>query len=228
MTQVLDPMSSAVQEAERPNFIYGQIEASAAFIQFINKKKIVWTEHDDPKERRTEVTFVVNPIEETGMTSLFTRSAICSNRGEWADIVWPSLRDDCGIKELRTANGKFAKIEVVKTGRKYTNRSGEEVENTTFKFLSLYDNQAACAAAYVADGGKPRTNTVQADDPVGAIDMTRNADNAEREISKQFLPSLVKGAGGNREQLAMMLSSMAPLNKYFTVDSPEVVALMAA
>jgi len=52
MSAYLDPMNSAVEEAERPNFIYGQLEVSAAFIQFVNKKKTIWTEHDDPKERR--------------------------------------------------------------------------------------------------------------------------------------------------------------------------------
>ena len=68
MSAYLDPMNAAVEEAERPNFIYGQLEVSAAFVQFVNSKKIVWTEHDDPKNRSTEVTMVINPIEETGMT----------------------------------------------------------------------------------------------------------------------------------------------------------------
>ena len=221
----LDPMAAAVSEAERPNYVYGQVEITAAFVQFQNRKKIVWTEHDDPKDRRTEVTFVINPIEETGMTSLFTRSMICGNRGEWADIVWPSLRDDCGVKELRSADKKWVKVEVVKTGRKYTNRNGEEVENTTFKFLGLYDDHAACAAAFTADGGKPKAASND-DNPAGDIDMTPTAEIAEREMCKTFLPPLVKAANGNRQQLAQNLAAMAPLNKYFTVDSPEVVALL--
>ena len=233
MSTYLDPMSTAVEEAERPNFIYGQLEVSAAFIQFVNKKKTVWTEHDDPKERRTEVTMVINPIEETGLTQLFTRSTICGNRGEWADIIWPSLRDVCGIKELRAADKKFVKVEVVKTGRKYTNKNGEEVENTTFKFHGLFTDKAGCVSAFSADGGTPKStlNVAQptngAGDPM-AIDMTANANNPERESSKAFLPMLVKAAGGDLNQLKLTLASMSPLNKYFTIDSPEVQALLKA
>lgn len=230
MSAYLDPMNSAVEEAERPNFIYGQLEVSAAFVQFVNKKKIVWTEHDDPKERRTEVTMVINPIEETGMTQLFTRSTICGNRGEWADIIWPSLRDVCSIKELRSADKKFVKVEVVKTGRKYTNRNGEEVENTTFKFHALFVDKASCVSAFSADGGTPKNTLVTAPvtgDPM-AIDMTANANNLERENSKQFLPMLVKAANGDLNQLKTTLAAMSPLNKYFTVDSPEVQALLKA
>lgn len=233
MSTYLDPMNTAVEEAERPNFIYGQLEVSAAFIQFVNKKKTIWTEHDDPKERRTEVTMVINPIEETGLTQLFTRSTICGNRGEWADIIWPSLRDVCGIKELRAADKKFVKVEVVKTGRKYTNKNGEEVENTTFKFHGLFSDKDSCVNTFSADGGTPIRNTLHTapsanpSDPA-AIDMTPNANNAERQNSLLFLPMLIKAAAGDVNQLKTMMSSMSPLNKYFTVDSPEVVELLKA
>ena len=232
MSTYLDPMNTAVEEAERPNFIYGQLEVSAAFIQFVNKKKTVWTEHDDAKERRTEVTMVINPIEETGLTQLFTRSTICGNRGEWADIIWPSLRDVCGIKELRAADKKFVKVEVVKTGRKYTNKNGEEVENTTFKFHGLFADKAGCVSAFSADGGTPKSTLNVAPpnnpgDPM-AIDMTPNASNLERENSKAFLPMLIKAAGGDTNQLKTLIASMSPLNKYFSVDSPEVVELLNA
>lgn len=232
MSAYLDPMNAAVEEAERPNFIYGQLEVSAAFIQFVNSKKIVWTEHDDAKERRTEVTMVINPIEETGLTQLFTRSTICGNRGEWADIIWPSLRDVCGIKELRAADKKFVKVEIVKTGRKYRNRNGEEVENTTFKFHGLFTDKAGCVSAFSADGGTPKStlNVAPSNNPGDpmAIDMTANASNLERENSKAFLPMLIKAAGGDTNQLKTLIASMSPLNKYFTVDSPEVVELLKA
>lgn len=238
MSAYLDPMAAAVEEAERLSFIFGQLEATAAFIQFVDKRKTVWTEHDDPKNRRTEVTLVINPLEETGMTRLFTRSAICSNTGEWADIVWPSLRDGCGIKALRDADKKFVKVEIVKTGRKYTNKAGEEVENTTFKFIALYPDKAGCVSEFLASG-QPRSTLTTASgqtptppaattgDPM-AVDMTPNANNAERESCKMFLPMLVKAAAGNRQALANNLASMTPLNKYFNIDSPEVVALLAA
>lgn len=228
MSAYLDPMAAAVEEAERPSFIFGQLEATAAFVQFVDKRKTVWTEHDKPENRRTEVTLVINPLEETGMTRLFTRSAICNNTGEWADIVWPSLRDGCGIKALRDADKKFVKVEIVKTGRKYTNKAGEEVENTTFKFLALYADKSACVSEFLASG-QPRSTltTANGQTPTSPAQPADPSD-MERENCRTFLPMLVKAAGGNRQTLAQNLAAMAPLNKYFNVDSPEVVALLAA
>lgn len=238
MSTMIDPMDSAVSEAERPNYIYGQLEASASFVMFANKKKVNWVDgQDDPKDRRTEVNILINPIEETGFTNFFTRSVICSNNNEWATIVWPSLRDECKVANLREADRKWVKVETVKTGRTYTNRSGQTVENTTFKFVALYQTQADCVAAYLADGNSVRTDPTKgtlngnghsAMDDAGAIDMTPNADNEERKAALAFLPPLVNASKKDKTVLASTFASMPMISKFFTVDSPEVVALLNA
>lgn len=231
MSQALDPMDTAVEEAERPNFIYGQLEASASFVMFANRKKVAWTEIDDPKERRTEVSMLVNPIEETGLTNFFTRSVICSNNNEWATIVWPSLRDECKVSNLREAHLKWVKAEIVKTGRSYINKSGDKVENTTFKFVALFDSKEACAADYLGEGG---TNKAQAPINGGGHTTTEMAaevdmsPTAERDTALSFLPALVKMSNGNRDMLAQQIKGTPLIAKFFTIDSPEVQQLLAA
>src|SRR3546814_5025676 len=55
---------------------------------------------------------------------------------EWQGIVWASARD-LGVQHARELNGKYAKIQLAKSGHKWTSKEGEEVEGTTFKFLAL-------------------------------------------------------------------------------------------
>ncbi len=231
MSQVLDPMDSAIEEAERPNFIYGQLEASASFVMFANKRKVAWTEMDDPKERRTEVSMLVNPIEETGLTNFFTRSVICSNNNEWATIVWPSLRDNCKVANLREAHQKWVKAEIVKTGRSYINKSGDKVENTTFKFVALFNSKEACAADYLNEGGVNKTQAPINDSGHGMTDAAMDIDmssTSERTTAEAFLPALVKMANGNADMLAQQIAGIPMVAKFFTVNSPEVQKLLKA
>lgn len=232
MSQVLDPMASAVEEAERPNYIYGQLEASAEFVMFSNKRKVQWNENiDDPKDRLTEVTLIVNPIEETGLTNLVTRSAICNNYNEWAKIIWPSLRDNCGVTSLRDADKKYVKCEIVKTGRTYTNRNGDKIENTTLKFIALFDSKDSCAADYLSEGGTDKTTALNDNGHNGVAEMAADIDmspTAERETAAAFLPALVKMSNKNPDMLKQQINAMPLVAKFFSIDSPEVQALLAA
>lgn len=226
----IDILAEATNEAERPNFIFGQCEVSGQYVQFVDKKKVIWTEHDDLNKRELEVTMVVNPIEETGLTKLMTRQFIANNYGEFATIVWPSLKN-CGLKQLNELNKKFVKMEIVEA-RKYKDKTTGELKSaTTFKFHGVYADKAACVAELHKSGQPVSTLNVAPSSNPGdpmAIDMAPNASNPERESSKLFLPMLVKAAGGDVNQLKTMIASMTPLNKYFTVDSPEVVELLKA
>ena len=226
----IDILAEATNEAERPNFIFGQCEVSGQYVQFVDKKKVIWTEHDDLNKRELEVTMVVNPIEETGLTKLMTRQFIANNYGEFATIVWPSLKN-CGLKQLNELNKKFVKMEIVEA-RKYKDKTTGELKSaTTFKFHGVYADKAACVAELHKSGQPVSTLNVAPSSNPGdpmAIDMTPNASNLERENSKAFLPMLIKAAGGDTNQLKTLIASMSPLNKYFTVDSPEVVELLKA
>lgn len=221
-----DAWASAVEDAERGDFLWGQIQVDVNFV--VLKKgqpKRSWAEGEDPKERSTEISFTLNPIEEMGLTKLIQRSVLSDARGEWGRIVWPSLRDACGLKELRPLDGKFVKIETVKNGRKWNDKNGVQQEGTTFKFHAIFDTQTTCVNDYLNAGGMNKSTP----DDGGAmdVDMSPNV-NQEIETAKAFLPALVKQAAGNKVMLRAMFDGMPMISKFFTVDSPEVQALMAA
>lgn len=221
-----DPWASAVEDAERGDFLWGQIQVDVNFVMLKKgQPKRSWGEGDDPKERSTEVSFTLNPIEEMGLTKLIQRSVLSDARGEWGRIVWPSLRDACGLKELRPLDGKFVKIETVKNGRKWTDKNGVQQEGTTFKFHAVFDAQATCANDYLGAGGSDKSTVP--DNGAMDVDMSQNI-NQELETAKAFLPAIVKSAAGNKTILQQALNGMPMISKFFTIESPEVLALMGA
>ncbi len=223
-----DPWASAVEDAERGDYLWGQIQIDVGFV--ILKKgqpKHTWIEGDDPKDRSTEISFTLNPIGEMGLTKLIQRSVLSDARGEWGRIVWPSLRDGCGLKELRPLEGKFVKIETVKNGRKWTNKDGDLMEGTTFKFHAIFDSEKTCVDNYLGEGNVSKA-TVPEGNPAMTVDMDTPVVNQERETALAFLPALVKQTKGNIDMLKTMLDGMPMISKFFTVDSPEVKQLIGA
>lgn len=228
-----DPFQTAVETAERSGHYYGQISVGASFVVLIKgvgKATYIEGNHD-LKDRRTEVSMALSPLDEMNMSNLVQRSML-SESAEWSRIVWPSLRDGCGLNQLRDLDNKYVKVELVKNGRTWNDKkTGELREGTTFKFLAVYSNKQACVDAYFADGGTDRSDSASDDgNPAGAVNMTPAAGiiNPELETAKAFLPALVKQAAGNKSALETMLNGMPMIAKYFNVNSPEVVALMAA
>lgn len=224
-TAVLDPMESAVQDAETAAQYFGRIDVDAQYV--VLKKgqpKAAWFEGMDTDGRTTEVIIRLNPHDVTGLTKLVERKII-SNSGEWSDKVWPSLRD-LGIKSLREINGKWAHIELVPSGRTWKNREGEEVKGTTFKFVKLFDLESDLVKQWeeVTGGSGNQAHTPAAHNAPATVSQNDH----EKAVAAQFLPALVKGANGDLVNLANILASMTPVNKYFTVDSPEVQALLKA
>lgn len=230
----IDPFDAATELGDRKPVYYGRMEVTASFMSMAKGQQaqpFVDGVHN-PDTRRTQVHLICNPIDAMNLTQLLERKVV-AEFGAWPKIVWPSLRD-LGLKNVRDLNGKWAKVEIAKTGRTYTSQRGETQEETTFKFLALYDTAADATAAYLADGGK---NTAPADDE-SVIDMSHGAGaptnigtngtgTAERDTALQFLKVLVKQAGGDKGKLAGSIAQMPMIAKYFTVDSPEVVSIMA-
>lgn len=229
---MLDAFDSAVNAAENRGIYYGKVQISADYVVFskgIGKLSYIEGQHE-PKDRRTEVSFVLSPIDEMGMTNLVQRSMIAES-DEWARIVWPSLRDDCGIKHPRELDGKFVKVQLVLNGRSWIDKkTNEKREGTTLKFLTIYANEAACKNVFIDDGNSvhvPNANAEPDSTAINAsVNMTTPIDNPERETAKIFLPALVKSSGGDPATLAMLISQMPIIAKFFNADSPEVRELM--
>ena len=231
----IDPFDVATEMGDRKPVYYGRMDVSATFMSMAKGQPAhPFNEAtDSPDTRRTQVHLILNPIDAMNLTQLLERKLI-AEFGAWPKIVWPSLRD-LGLKNVRDLTGKWAKVEIVKTGRTYTSQRGEVQEDTTFRFLAIYNTAADATAAYVADGGK---TTAPADDEM-SVDMSHGAGapatnigtngtgTAERDTALQFLKVLVKQANGDKGKLAASIAQMPMIAKYFTADSPEVVQAMA-
>lgn len=228
-TAVHDPFDSAVADAESASHYFGRMMTDAQFV--ILKKgqpKQVWTEGMDTDGRTTEVSFRLNPLDITGMTRMVERQVI-SNSGEWSRIVWPSLRD-LGCKTPRDIEGQWAHVEMVPSGRKYTNKEGQEIIATTLKFIKLFALESDCVKAWeelVGNDAANQAHTSAAGASNGSVSQSAPND-AEKAAAAQFLPHIVAANKHDLTALASALASMSPLNKYFTVTSPEVQQLLQA
>jgi hypothetical protein len=220
-TQYVDPLDDAVQAAESSGQYFGKLEVSGQYVILRKgERKRVWLEGESTDGRVSEVTLRLNPLDITGMSRMVERQVLANDR-EFSTIVWPSLRD-LGFKSLRDINGKWGHIALVKNGQSYTHKvTGETVEKTTFKFIAVYDTEAELVSAYEKLHGSQSAPTST---PPG---VSQNSE-AEKNTAAQFLPALVKGASGDLNKLATILASMSPVNKYFTVSSPEVQQLLQA
>lgn len=177
----------------------------------------------EPPRKYTAIDLSIMPIAESNLTYEIKRQML-AEFGEWKDIVWPNLRS-LGVLDAAALNGKFAQVEMVKTGREYQGQNGKR-EATTFKFIQLFDTREECAAAYkMKHGGNGSVSEQQ--QPL--------TDNSEKTFALAFVDPLIGKVkqqaegdlGKMRELLAKEIANQGMINKYFTVDSPEIVELMA-
>lgn len=227
----LDPFASAVEAGNRPDAFFGKMEVGAQYVQLVKGRgKLPWTDSDSPDQRRTEITLLLNPLDCTGLTRNIERSVIAESR-EWSKVVWASLRD-LKVGNPRDINGKWAHIELVPSGRKWTNKEGEEVQGTTFKFIAIFDTEAEATAAWEAMTGKAKeAHSPDADESVPWGDNAPSAEptNADLVAAMQFLPHFVKMYGADPAALSNALQTTDVFKKCnFTIASPEVQALLKA
>jgi hypothetical protein len=185
----------------------------------------------DPKtgnapRKYTAIDLTLEPLAESGMAYPVQRTML-AEFGEWKDVTLPSLRD-IGFLDASQLNGKHAKIELVPTGRKYTNSNGEEKEASAVKFVAVYDTREACLAAM--NGDNPAAPT-----PVAAAPSNGNGNNTEQvtalKFAKAFVTNAMRQAGGDLDKartiLAPMMANQPVISKHYTVDSPEILEMLA-
>lgn len=219
----VDPFARASAAGNRGDVFYGQVQVSASFI-FMKKgeRKRTFVEGQDPEDARgTEVEISLLPLAQSRLIRPIVRKIISEVGGqasfEWNKIVWPSLRN-CKLNQLRDLDNQWAKVEMVKTGRKYIDATGNERDGTSFKFLALYSDEAACNTAFAAEQGGGNTSTVVEAQPV---------DDAGRNTAMAFIPTLVKQAKGDPTVLQTLFAGMPFITKHFTITSPEVIEEIA-
>lgn len=236
----VDPWDTAEQakEPQFSNVIWGQCEAKSWWC--VLEKGVGKVEFDpqvhSPDLRRTAIDIIVRPLVDMGLTFDLTRNMIAESR-EWAGIVLPSIRD-LGISP-KQLNGSWVKVQTVtltdKTGQPvtYTDANGVVKEKTTVKFLAIFD-ESECRADYLANSGKgPRSDTQYSANNNGNGNGNGTG-NKERETALKFLRVYVENVCRGqtdlnviRNTLALNIAQQALIAKYFTVDSPETVQLIA-
>lgn len=224
MSTNLDPMAAAVSDAESVSQFFGRMQVDAQFVILRKgEPKRQWAEGESTDGRTTEITFRLDPLDVTGMTRHVERQ-ILSNSSEWSKIVWASLKD-LGAKSPRDIEGQWAQIKLVPSGRTWTNKNtGELVTGTTFRFVKLFTLESDCVKAWESLQGNTGAHSAQPQ----AQPAQPAINEAEKAAAAQFLPHIVNANKHDLNALANALASMALINKYFTVTSPEVVSLLGA
>lgn len=221
----LDPYERAANAQLRPREYWGQIQVDAYMCVLVRGKGKVQYDpavHSE-QDARTAMTVAVLPLPEQAVQFPIEREMIAEST-EWIRTVWPSLRR-FGLNNPREAKGRWCRVRFVTTGRTYTTRDGAEREATTLEFVELYADEAACRAAYRAATGHQEDEDLVIDDieqaPLPDPAVTRAA------TALEFVKALIKASGGKRDALAAQMAAVPMIAEFYTVDSPEVQALLA-
>ncbi len=221
---MIDPLDAASNATLAPRSYYGQIEIDAWFcVLERGKGKIVYDpQQHSPDQRRTAIKIALLPLPEQNVQFALEREMIAESR-EWAGIVLPSLKA-LGVNNVREANGKWAKMQQVPSGRKYRNAKGQEKEATTFRFLALYPDKAACRAAYMADRGQAPEQ-----EPAAPAPDNGDGDKARKlDVAKPFIAAFAKACGYDLERTKAACRTQRIIADAIDVESPEFAALVAA
>ena len=111
------------------------------------------------------------------------------------------------------------------TGETYPNKQGETKQKTAIKFLAVYNSEDECASAANAYFASRQGSRSEAEATAPTTETA--ASGPERETAKKFLAPLWAASGKNVQKFAQMLEGNN-LNQHFTLDSPEVIAVMMA
>jgi hypothetical protein len=220
-----DPYEAASNPQTPSQYYYGKTSVQAYFCVLV--KGIGKEAYDEKKhkasDKRVAVEIRIVPLAEHNAKYDVERSTIDTAK-DWNEISLPSIRA-LGIASIRDLDGRYVKVSLEPTGRQYTNKNGGQSEATCFKFVGLYAGENECREAYISDGNSAPDNTPPAA-PSGGGD-------SERAASLQFLKALIPNAISGKTNIVDMRTSIAAklaefpmINKYFTVDSSEVMQMM--
>ena len=219
-----DPFESAdtAQPRARTTMVFGEAVADVWYaVLEKGKGKVLFDPGQHQIDARvTAIKLSIVPLVGTPAKFDTVREMIAES-AEWAKIVNPSLKV-LGTS-LKAVNGRFVQAELVPTGRKYTNKAGEEKEMTTVRFVTVFGSEMECRAAselFFTPGARA---AVPVQDPLPAAPQP----GAHRATALKFVPGLWKASKGDASKFAELLAK----NSVTAVLKPEdedVVALTIA
>ncbi len=244
MTSYEDPLEAADNpEVQLPEY-FGQATVDAWFCVLekgVGKKPFDPQQHTLDK-RMTAIKVGIIPLPEQNVTRDIYREYI-AEFGAWPKITLPSIKT-VGLT-VKSLNNAWVHIGLVSEGRTYTSKDGETKDSLTFKVLAVYPDEAACRAAYlnrsVSMGQEPgapaQSVTPPAAPSVGPTNGNGHNGNGtngngtnpkERETALQFIKALVQQTNGDEGQLGTRIANLPMLARYFSIQSPEVRAILDA
>jgi hypothetical protein len=227
---VYDPYNSADNATLRPQAYYAMVQSDAWPCVLIKGKGKVAFNAQEHKvgDRVTAIDISLQPLAEQNVNFPLVRNMIAESPA-WIKIVMPSFKA-LGLASARELNGKWAKVEMVPSGRKYEKKdrntgrtTGEMVEETTFKFLAFYKDEAEARAAYLGGASQPEATA-----PTTA---PASANSAERATALAFLKALLPKWAPTGQEMAAVEKGIAAnpvLARHFNIQSPEVIDLLVA
>lgn len=225
MTHYDDPFDAAANATLTPRTFYGQLTLEAWYCVL---EKGIGKRPFDPQthrieDRRTALRLELMPLPEMNLQRPMQRELIAESK-EWINIILPSLRSFV-TKSPKEIDQAYVALKVVPRGDTYVDKNtGETKESTTFQIAARYADEAACRAAYEAGNGNGNGHTNHAAPPAPATP----AGNPEQAAAAKFLAVIVKQCKGDVDLIAQKISAMPLLSKFYTIQSPEVIDLIAA
>jgi hypothetical protein len=233
-TATNDPFDTAMstEAFTGPRTYFGQMTVNVWFCALVKGQgKVVFDPGQHSQDQRcTAIEIQLLPMMKGDTFGTFIERKLIAESKEWASIIKTSLKE-IG-RDLRSMHNAWVQVQMVPTGRTYKQRdTGETREASTFKFVAVYGSEQECRRASEAFYLN-RGNTQQAAAPASTTPPTNGNSNggtssAEKETASKFLPALWQSSGRDVTKLAEALAKNPLTSRYFTIDSPEVIAIVS-
>lgn len=241
-----DPFEAASNPVQRSFDFWGKVDLSAWAGALVKGQGRVPFNPDDPNHKRlTMIDIFIQPLLEIDVKYPKTlEDHSIAEFAEWAKITLPSIKEAYQkltgheLGSVQEVNGMFARIAHVPNGRKYEKKdratgrpTGEYADETSFKFVTLFADENACRADYIAVNGEPAPkgngHNVPTTDPIVA------PEDAERTTAYAFLKVIVTNAARGKatwneakESVASALTQYPTVAKYYNAESIETGQLI--
>lgn len=166
----------------------------------------------------TAIEISLTPLPSRGLDFTVDRNMI-AEFSQWTDYTLPSIKA-LGLS-LRELNGKWVRYEMVESGRTWVGKDGETKHETVPVFLAVFDSldEAETAAAAMFEG-----NGNSATEPM-SLSGEGDSD-PEKDTAAAFLPALWGQSKKDATTFAGLIEGNPLTAKFFTIASPEVIAVI--
>lgn len=213
--------------------------------------KIPYDSNNPNHKRNTAIDIFIIPLDvmpPVSNSKNIEDHHIASNL-DWIKVTRDSIFKCLGNQELAQVLGKWAQVEKIQCSPywdKSTPKDQRKIGVTEpkgyewhFKFIALYDTENECRAAYLASGNHAAAPAMVSSTPDGSgptpaaapIDTTETDKQTGLAFLKVIVPNACNGKTTLEEKkiaVTVALAQYPTVNKFFTVDSPEVTALIGA